>query len=224
MPRSEPDPPRRSGLPANRPATARKRRAAGRRRPLLLRRRRARRVNISFDHARRDRGGPRHDGKRAMRASAAMTLGPAQASKGTAKGTATAILRSVCGPNPHEQPRTRANSVPPAQQFSGVFARARCCSRFSNQSGRQDLNLRPPGPQPGALPDCATPRGRSILGTVARRGRPVSVRTCVRDGLSLRSAANLWTLPPALACLGLCLAPARSGSAGQLLPHVQSRV
>jgi hypothetical protein len=29
------------------------------------------------------------------------------------------------------------------------------------QSGRQDLNLRPPGPQPGALPDCATPRGPS---------------------------------------------------------------
>ena len=28
-------------------------------------------------------------------------------------------------------------------------------------SGRQDLNLRPPGPQPGALPDCATPRGKS---------------------------------------------------------------
>src|SRR5271168_2605649 len=27
-------------------------------------------------------------------------------------------------------------------------------------SGRQDLNLRPPGPQPGALPDCATPRGK----------------------------------------------------------------
>ena len=27
------------------------------------------------------------------------------------------------------------------------------------KSGRQDLNLRPPGPQPGALPDCATPRG-----------------------------------------------------------------
>src|SRR3954452_3880786 len=31
------------------------------------------------------------------------------------------------------------------------------------RSGRQDLNLRPPGPQPGALPDCATPRGRSSL-------------------------------------------------------------
>src|ERR1700733_14934305 len=34
-------------------------------------------------------------------------------------------------------------------------------------SGRQDLNLRPPGPQPGALPDCATPRGRSMI---TRRG------------------------------------------------------
>ena len=32
------------------------------------------------------------------------------------------------------------------------------CSLFL-ESGRQDLNLRPPGPQPGALPDCATPRG-----------------------------------------------------------------
>ncbi len=25
-------------------------------------------------------------------------------------------------------------------------------------SGRQDSNLRPPGPKPGALPACATPR------------------------------------------------------------------
>ena len=25
-------------------------------------------------------------------------------------------------------------------------------------SGSQDSNLRPPGPKPGALPDCATPR------------------------------------------------------------------
>ena len=33
-----------------------------------------------------------------------------------------------------------------------------CVSRAFARSGRQDLNLRPPGPQPGALPDCATPR------------------------------------------------------------------
>ena len=29
-------------------------------------------------------------------------------------------------------------------------------------SGRQDSNLRPPGPKPGALPDCATPRKPGI--------------------------------------------------------------
>ena len=34
------------------------------------------------------------------------------------------------------------------------------------------MNLRPPGPQPGALPDCATPRGPSIL----RRRRHSDVR------------------------------------------------
>ena len=34
--------------------------------------------------------------------------------------------------------------------------RAVCTVR--NWSGRQDLNLRPPHPQCGALPDCATPR------------------------------------------------------------------
>ena len=37
------------------------------------------------------------------------------------------------------------------------------CSTFL-RSGRQDLNLRPPGPQPGALPDCATPRGMRSSG------------------------------------------------------------
>src|SRR3954468_3917110 len=34
---------------------------------------------------------------------------------------------------------------------------------LSSASGRQDLNLRPLGPQPSALPDCATPRGVFIL-------------------------------------------------------------
>jgi hypothetical protein len=31
-----------------------------------------------------------------------------------------------------------------------------------NQSGRLDLNQRPFGPQPNALPDCATPRGPRV--------------------------------------------------------------
>jgi two-component system, OmpR family, sensor histidine kinase VanS len=41
------------------------------------------------------------------------------------------------------------------------------------ESGRLDLNQRPFGPQPNALPDCATPRGR---GTIAGSGRPGSNR------------------------------------------------
>ena len=43
-----------------------------------------------------------------------------------------------------------------------------------SESGRQDLNLRPPGPQPGALPDCATPRGRDQAGD-GNRTRPRSL-------------------------------------------------
>ncbi len=41
------------------------------------------------------------------------------------------------------------------------------------RSGRQDLNLRPPGPQPGALPDCATPRDRLILRPTSERATGV---------------------------------------------------
>jgi hypothetical protein len=44
-----------------------------------------------------------------------------------------------------EKPRLRCELVLPR-------------SHRAFESGRQDLNLRPPGPQPGALPDCATPR------------------------------------------------------------------
>lgn len=32
------------------------------------------------------------------------------------------LRRSVCGPNPHEQPRTGANSVPRGSAFSGGFS------------------------------------------------------------------------------------------------------
>ncbi len=45
------------------------------------------------------------------------------------------------------------------------------------------MNLRPPGPQPGALPDCATPRGiPDSTGKSALR-RPPTVRTCVRRAM-----------------------------------------
>jgi hypothetical protein len=45
--------------------------------------------------------------------------------------------------------------------------------RFRFRSGRLDLNQRPFGPQPNALPDCATPRGGSILACLARARRIV---------------------------------------------------
>jgi site-specific DNA recombinase len=38
--------------------------------------------------------------------------------------------------------------------FDVIFKRA----HLEEWSGREDSNLRPPGPEPGALPDCATPR------------------------------------------------------------------
>jgi hypothetical protein len=54
--------------------------------------------------------------------------------------------------------RTLGGRKKPAQ--GGLVALLRRCT---GESGRQDLNLRPPGPQPGALPDCATPRGRPMI-------------------------------------------------------------
>src|SRR5664279_3793714 len=49
-----------------------------------------------------------------------------------------------------------AVSVTPTYRkpFDMIFERA----RSAKWSGREDSNLRPPGPEPGALPDCATPR------------------------------------------------------------------
>ena len=55
--------------------------------------------------------------------------------------------------------------------------------RTQNQewSGREDSNLRPPGPEPGALPDCATPR-TSVLTGDAGFGRVSRALPC---GLNL---------------------------------------
>ena len=39
-------------------------------------------------------------------------------------------------------------------------------------SGREDLNLRPPAPKAGALPDCATPRRSSPLVSLPKNSRP----------------------------------------------------
>jgi dinuclear metal center YbgI/SA1388 family protein len=80
-------------------------------------------------------------------------------------------LRSICGPQTNEQPRTRANTVPRTPAFSGLFAHVRPYSRFSNQSGRPDSNRGPRRPERRALPGCATPRRASSI-PHARPGHP----------------------------------------------------
>ncbi len=55
------------------------------------------------------------------------------------------------------------HEAPESLSQSGILRASGALSgllmRTAFLSGRQDSNLRPPGPQPGALPDCATPRG-----------------------------------------------------------------
>jgi hypothetical protein len=88
------------------------------------------------------------------------------------------------------------------------------------------LNLRPPGPQPGALPDCATPRGSAPDSRAIRRnGRPLRMRTYVRaSGRGPRSHTALLTMWGAPAGFNVCLAPPRPGAARHLLPRVPSRI
>src|SRR3954447_9580552 len=54
------------------------------------------------------------------------------------------------------------------------------------QSGRLDLNQRPLGPQPSALPDCATPRDSECTATSVRSGCEhmfvMELRRCGRCG------------------------------------------
>ena len=56
-----------------------------------------------------------------------------------------------------EQPQTRCHA-PPLIICRHTANGCRCRATGRYWSGREDSNLRPPGPEPGALPDCATPR------------------------------------------------------------------
>ena len=72
------------------------------------------------------------------------------------------------------------------------------------KSGRQDSNLRPPGPKPGALPDCATPRllNPPIVSNIrnqrlqSERSRGDRIRTC--DHLVPNQARYRTALHPVL--------------------------
>jgi hypothetical protein len=125
------------------------------------------------------------------------------------KGPQRPLLRSFCGPQCQEQPGTGENCRPRAPVFSRMFPRVPGCARTTNESGRQDLNLRPPGPQPGALPDCATPRGRwafygeaEALPLTGRSGRrelnPLSKLGRLLCNQNTSPACSVFTLPAAL--------------------------
>ncbi len=83
------------------------------------------------------------------------------------------------------------------------------------------MNLRPPGPQPGALPDCATPRGvsDSTDKAAARIQPPAAVGTYVRVR-HLRPDKSLRPLRATQAAIGLRLAPKGSRATRQLLPDM----
>jgi hypothetical protein len=90
-------------------------------------------------------------------------------------------------------------------------------------SGRQDLNLRPLGPQPSALPDCATPRGvlhSDESGYRCRVGTshwPKLVQGNVCSPLWRCLNEEMRPLRQGEVLRGICLAAKSSGAAGQLL-------
>jgi hypothetical protein len=94
------------------------------------------------------------------------------------------------------------------------------------------LNLRPLGPQPSALPDCATPRGylhfdasptRRSSGERTLLSCEASMGTSVRIA-SVGAYEDMWPLQQAEGRRRFCLAPESPGAAGQLLPPVSRRV
>src|SRR5437763_15700722 len=81
-------------------------------------------------------------------------------------------------------PRLRPTALP-------LSGHARSRDRRQPQSGRQDLNLRPPGPQPGALPDCATPRGGPMIET----GAPAKGSLYPKRATGLEPVLGAWKAP-----------------------------
>jgi hypothetical protein len=120
--------------------------------------------------------------------------------------------------------RTAANTDKPPPAKAGISGGFRPCSlafAVSNLSGRLDSNQRPPGPQPGALPDCATPRGLLDSTDYTKiAGRPVTMGTYVRHALLSNRPRPADVVESSSRPLILPGVGERVGS-GQLLPHVQ---
>ena len=66
--------------------------------------------------------------------------------------------------------RRRRSAAASARQLFPTFTSIATALRVK-WSGRVDLNHRPLGPEPSALPGCATPRGARVIRDLPRRGQ-----------------------------------------------------
>ena len=64
-------------------------------------------------------------------------------------------------------------------------------------SGRPDSNRGPPGPKPGALPDCATPRTPALYSSRAKLASPKRISRAGPRGDTLRSMARILLIDDA---------------------------
>jgi hypothetical protein len=91
----------------------------------------------------------------------------------------------------------------------------------SGESGRSDLNRRPFGPQPNALPGCATPRSPSEF---TPGFHPTRGRTCVRSNGRERWAQEVRSIRRVEAFVGLRLAMESPPAAPQHVPTLPLRL
>ena len=88
------------------------------------------------------------------------------------------------------KPETYSSTLPIAHAPSTRGRRIGKDPRGVKLSGREDLNLRPFGPEPNALPDCATPRGWNMCETGNCFGNAVICQTWRRQSMAVRDQSD----------------------------------
>ena len=72
------------------------------------------------------------------------------------------MYRQLCSiavyPKKGKKKMERVKGIEPSRPAWKAGALPLSYTRIKKWSGQQDSNLRPPGPKPGALPNCAMPR------------------------------------------------------------------
>src|SRR5450631_3067609 len=100
-----------------------------------------------------------------------------------------ALFKRTPGQAWRKRPFRKADPDAPGLTPDGVaMGRARReLTIWKEESGREDLNLRPPAPKAGALPGCATPRVEAAVNTRgwagSREERPLRLRALGWDNL-----------------------------------------